>query len=46
MPGIGAVETIPSPVVNRDVSVNTKDGTADGMVVGETTETNAPSDPC
>uniref|UniRef100_A0A0D3C2M9 Uncharacterized protein n=1 Tax=Brassica oleracea var. oleracea TaxID=109376 RepID=A0A0D3C2M9_BRAOL len=46
MLGIGAVETSPSPVVNRNVSVNTKDRTADGMVVGETTETNAPSDPC
>ncbi|KAF2584700.1 hypothetical protein F2Q70_00036749 [Brassica cretica] len=46
MLGIGDVETSPSPVVNRNVSVNTKDCTADGMVVGETTETNAPSDPC
>ncbi|CAF2077006.1 unnamed protein product [Brassica napus] len=46
MLGIGDVETSPSPVVNRNVSVNTTDCTADGMVVGETTETNAPSDPC
>lgn len=46
MLGIGDVETSPSPVVNRNVSVNTKDCTADGMVVGETTETNAPIDPC
>uniref|UniRef100_M4EI55 Uncharacterized protein n=1 Tax=Brassica campestris TaxID=3711 RepID=M4EI55_BRACM len=28
--GIGAVETSPSPVVDRNVSVNTKDCTADG----------------
>ncbi|CAN7048284.1 unnamed protein product [Brassica rapa subsp. trilocularis] len=42
--GIGDVETNLSPVVDRNVSVNTKDCTADGGF--ETTETNAPNDPC